>query len=97
MPETAAPYLRSLPMVEYSGPEKVATLLVQDQISGDLVELPDWTLYGPDLESLGKDARAVCEARGLDIGAVLSRSSRFQRNTSGQLVYKRLYAMAKDA
>ena len=97
MPLDAPEYFRTLSLTHYVGPEKVATLLVQDQLTGHPVEILDWTLYGANLEHLSKEARAVCEERGLDLQNVLALNPRFRRGKSGSLQYKRLYAGRRDA
>ncbi len=54
MPDSVPDYFRILPMTEYAGEQKVATLLVADLNTGRKVEVPDWTLYGEKLEHLGE-------------------------------------------
>ena len=52
MPMHAPEYLKALPLEEYCGPPKVATLRVVDRVSGNTFEVHDWTIYGADLEKL---------------------------------------------
>ena len=91
MPEQAPAYLRTLPLEEYNGPAKVATLLVEDIESGNRVEVPDWTIYGVTLENLGMKERETLEQRGVDVDAFLSDKIKLPVNKAGVPVYKRLY------
>ena len=91
MPEQASEYLRTLPLVEYDGPTKAATLLVEDIESGNKVEVPDWTIYGVTLENLGKEGRRALEQRGVDVAAFLAGKVKLPVNKSGVPIYMRLY------
>jgi hypothetical protein len=66
MPKGAPEYVKSLPLEEYRGPSKVAMLRVVD-LAGAKVDVPDWTLYGADLE------RLKLERPDFDIQAARSR------------------------
>jgi hypothetical protein len=46
-------------MVDYSGSPKVATLLIVDQKTQQVIEVPDWTIYGEGLEKLTSEERAI--------------------------------------
>ena len=91
MSEQVPEYLQTLPLVEYDGLPKVATLLVEDIESGNRVEVPDWTIYGVTLENLGMKERETLEQRGVDVAAFLTEKVKLQVNKSGVPVYKRLY------
>lgn len=91
MPSEYNEYLGSLPMTEYSGPPKVATLLVIDQCTQEIAEVPDWTIYGESLEKLTTEEREVLEARGLKIEEFLSDRISVARKSTGERRYERLY------
>jgi hypothetical protein len=95
MPSEYDEYLGSLPMSDYSGSVKVATLLVIDQSTQEPVEVPDWTIYGENLEKLTTEEREVLEARGLKIGAFLSDEISVARKSTGERQYERLYLIQK--
>lgn len=84
-------YLKSLPMSEYSGPTKVATLLIIDQRTGLTVEVPDWIIYGENLERLTNEERKVLNERGLSVDDFLSGRISVPPNSSGTRRYDRLY------
>ena len=96
MPEGAPQYFKDLPEDECLESTKAATLLVIDQDTSEEVEVPDWTLYGEDLELLPAEDRQVLVERGIDVEGFLIRKASLPRNSAGKLIYKRLYA-DKDA
>ena len=92
MPAHVQEYFRHLPMTEYDGPPKVATLLIDDLLSRQPVEVPDWTLYGSSLELLGHQERQHLASRGLDVAGFLSGAIPVPMNSTGRRIYRRLYA-----
>ncbi len=84
-------YLLSLPLTEYVGPTKTATLMVSDQRSQQVIEVPDWTIYGEGLEMLGSDERNALVARGVRVDEFISGAIAVERKTSGEMRYQRLY------
>src|SRR4029078_1826882 len=90
LPNWGADFLRTLPLHEYAGPPKVATLLVMDLNSDRIVEVPDWTLYGAFLEKLTVEERQVLAVRGIDLAAFLSGEIELPRSSSGRLIYQRI-------
>lgn len=84
-------YFRELPMKEYSGALKVATLLVADLDSGRKIEVPDWTIYGESLKDLGESERRILLDRGVDVEGFLSKAFTLPLNTTGIPIYRRLY------
>jgi hypothetical protein len=91
MPDNVPEYFRVLPMMEYAGAEKVATLLIADLDKGKTVEVPDWTLYGEKLEGLGETERRSLVERGIDIEGFLAGAVKLPLNAAGIPQYKRLY------
>lgn len=89
MPRKGCDYLRTLPLREYKGPPKVATLLVVDLNSGKRTEVPDWKLYGERLEQLTQDEREVLEHRRIDVAGFLSGRIKLPTGASGRRIYKR--------
>lgn len=92
MPKNAPSYVTSLARSEYAGPPKVATLKVIDRATGSEAEVPDWTLYGDELEGLSGAERFELEIRGIDIEGFLSGRIEIERNGAGKRKYRRLYA-----
>ena len=92
MPGNVPDYFRVLPMKEFAGAQKVATLLVADIDTGCKVEVPDWTLYGQNLERLGETERRSLAERGIDIARFLAGAVKLPLNPAGIPIYKRLYA-----
>lgn len=84
-------YLLSLPMDEYSGSLKAATLRLFDRRSGEIVEVPDWTLYGDSLERLGDEEREALHIREIRIDDFLSGEIDVERKPTGERRYVRLY------
>ncbi|MFT7542792.1 MAG: hypothetical protein ACI9K5_003772 [Gammaproteobacteria bacterium] len=91
MPTKGDPYLLSLPMEDYAGADKVATLRVADQVTGEHVEVPDWTIYGEDLAGLNETERDTLRSRGVRLDEFLSGSISIPRSSNGKLRYQRLY------
>jgi len=91
MPEGAPPYLRSLALEPYEGPPKVATLRVTDLGSGDIVGVPDWTLYGDRLEELTAEEHGILGGRQVDVNAFMSKRIRLPVNSAGRPRYKPLW------
>ena len=91
MPAEYNEYLGSLPMTQYNGAIKVATLLVLDQNTQEITEVPDWTIYGEGLENLSDEGRAILTTRGLSIEDFLSDKILVTRKSSGDRQYKKLY------
>jgi len=91
MPESVPSYFSALSFEEYSGPSKLATLIVIDQANGNKAEVPDWTLYGEDLELLTTESRRILNFRGIDVQGFLLDKIKITRNKTGKRVYKRLY------
>lgn len=69
----------------------MATLLVTDTGSGETIEVPDWTLYGEQLEELSATGHSSLSSKGIDVDAFLAGHIKTPKNSAGQLVYKRLY------
>jgi hypothetical protein len=97
MPSECNEYLGSLPMTDYSGSPKVATLLVVNQQTQQVTEVPDWTIYGEDLEKLSSEERGVLTARGLSVADFLSGKVSVARKPSGERRYERLYVKPAKA
>ena len=91
MPEDAPDYLRALSLAPYEGRPKVATLRVLDESSREVVEVPDWILYGEDLAHLTADERAVLQRRGVNVDAFVSGLIRLPLSSTGQRKYKSLW------
>ncbi|MDM3871816.1 hypothetical protein QSV34_10680 [Porticoccus sp. W117] len=91
MPQNAPEYLTGLPDHEYSGKPKVATLLVIDHATGNKTEVPDWTLYGDQLELLTQKEKSQLSSSGIDIDSFLTGRIKITINSSGKRRYKRLY------
>lgn len=91
LPEIAPNYVLSLSLIEYNGPPKPATLLVIDQRTKQVVEIPDWTLYGEGLEKLNAYERSVLKGRGIDVNGFLHATIEIERDKAGRLKYRRLY------
>lgn len=91
MPENVPEYFRALPMKEYAGAHKVATLLVADLNTGRKLEVPDWTLYGEALNLLGDAERRSLESRGVDVAGFLARTIKLPLGRTGAPIYRRLY------
>lgn len=91
MPDRCNEYLRGLPMSEYSGPVKVATLRVVDQRTQQITEVPDWTIYGERLERLTNEEREVLRSRDVSVDDFLSEVVLIPRKSSGERRYERLY------
>ncbi len=91
MPDHVPEYFRTLPMKEYAGAQKVATLLVADIDTGRTAEVPDWTLYGAKLERLGEAERRSLLERGIDVASFLERAVKLRPNAAGIPIYRRLY------
>ena len=91
MPESVPSYFSALSFEEYSGPSKLATLKVIDQANGNQTEVPDWTLYGENLELLTTENRRELNSRGIDVQGFLLDKIKVTRNKVGKRVYKRLY------
>ena len=92
LPGNAPDYIKALPMAEYTGHPKVATLKVIEHSSGQVIEVPDWTLYGESLENLSETEMAELERRSVDVSGFLSGKIEVERDKSGKRVYRRLYA-----
>lgn len=92
MPDRVPEYFKSLSLVEYVGPHKVATLLVIDLSTKRKVEVPDWTLYGQGLERLSTEERASLLMRGIDTEVFLLKRITLPCNAAGSPIYRRLYA-----
>ena len=90
-PKNVPEYFAGLPDHEYSSKPKVATLLVIDQTTETKVEVPDWTLYGDQLELLTQEEKKQLSSRGIDIDGFLTGDIRVTTNSSGKRRYKRLY------
>ncbi len=91
MPSAAPVYFRRLPLMEYAGPPKVATLLVLDPRTQSKVEVPDWTLYGLNLQDLAVEEASVLEKRGVNVREFLSGEFLLPTDRSGNPIYKRMY------
>lgn len=91
MPDHVPEYFRALPMKEYAGAQKLATLLVVDLNTGSKVEVPDWTLYGATLKPLGEAERRRLIDRGVDVAGFLAGAVKLPLNAAGIPLYKRLY------
>jgi len=94
-PETASiqpqGYLGNLPLFDYAGPDKMATLLVVDLGNRLTVEVPDWTLYGLKLQMLTVAERTSLEERGIRVEAFLTGAIKLPTNSAGVPRYDRLY------
>ena len=90
-PKAGNAYLLALPMTDYAGPTKTATLLILDQRSQIVTEVPDWTIYGERLERLGIDERDQLIARGVRVDDFISGVIEVGRIASGERRYERLY------
>ena len=84
-------YLGTLPSFDYAGPDKRATLRVVDLSNGLTVEVPDWTLYGAQLQKLSVTERVSLEERGIRVEAFLTGAIKLPTNSAGVPRYKRLY------
>lgn len=91
MPSRVNPYLCSLLLTEYTGPNKVATLLVLDQETGQKIEVPDWTIYGEDLATLSSSERDCLISRGILIEEFLTNKFAIPQSKFGKRRYIRLY------
>jgi hypothetical protein len=80
-----AGYLASLPSVPYSGPEKVATVLVLSHgVGSAVIEVPDWTIYGAGLDRLTPQNRAELECAAVDLGLYFRFVAALPRNGAGE-------------
>jgi len=91
IPSTLSRYAEALMDPPYQGEDKVATLLVQPLDSQDVVELPDWTLYGNTLERLTQSGRDRLESRGVDLSRFLAGRVSLPLKSDGSFIYQRLY------
>lgn len=91
MPADCNEYLGSLPMSDYCGPPKVATLLVVDQMTGEILEVPDWTIYAENLEKMTDVERKAAEMRGLRVDDFLADRILVSRNAYSRRQYVKLY------
>ena len=90
-PNAGNGYLLALPLTDYAGPTKCATLLILDHRSQLVTEVPDWTIYGEGLERLGIDERDQLIARGVRVDDFRSGVIEVDRIASGERRYERLY------
>ena len=91
MPDGINEYCLSLSLDEYNGPLKAATLLVEDQSSGETKEVPDWTIYGDKLETLSSEEQDDLRRRDIDIEGFLAWKVILPTDNKGRRKYKRLY------
>ena len=91
-PQAIHDYFLKLSPGEYSGVEKVATLLVVDLASGERREVPDWTLYGVDLSGLSAENRETLRRRNIDVDGFGVEKFDISRSSAGEPRYKKLYA-----
>lgn len=91
MPDRVSDYFRCLPPTEYKGPEKIATLLVRDGARDRELEVPDWTIYGINLELLNNDQRDALRAVGVEVDRFLKRDLLLPTSKDGRIKYRRLY------
>lgn len=87
--ERGTGYLESLPVYEYVGPEKVATLLVVDPNTGVSIEVPDWIVYGFSLERLSPENQIALTRRAVCMSEYFAYLSRLPRDPSGRAVLPR--------
>lgn len=91
MKEHIPDYFSSLPLTEYKGPWKPATLRVRELENGTVVEVPDWLTYGEDLSAAKPDEVQGMRIRGVNVDGFLAGEIRLPRETSGALHYDPLY------
>ncbi len=91
MPEAIDGHFSNMLLTEYEGPLKAATLLVRDIETDVVTEVPDWTLYGDELDNLSVDERDHLNRRGIDIDQFLSGGVNLSFDKNGRRKYIRLY------
>jgi len=91
MPDKVSRYVKSLSCSEYIGIDKVATLLVKDVETNEVIEVPDWTIYGVQLEKLPAESRNMLSGSGVDVERFLSGGIHLPLKSDGSFIYKRLY------
>lgn len=91
MPADAPEYFAALPLSEYVGPWKPATLRVRELQGGTIVEVPDWITYGENLSEATGDEVVGMRSRGVDVDGFLANAILLPRKPSGELRYDPLY------
>lgn len=91
MPAHVPGYFSSLPLTEYIGPWKPATLRVRELGNGSVIEVPDWLTYGEDLRAATSEEVQGMRSRGVNVDGFLAGDIRLPRQATGALRYDPLY------